>query len=380
MLTGQFGEIYPPFLDGVGQVMLAYCRYLPRLGHRALYIAPQNASYSGDPGCETMLYPSVPLGPLAYRFGFPLLHPAFRRRLNETPFDLVHAHAPFLAGHAARRVARRKHIPLVATFHSKYYDDLVRLTHSKRLARLVVRYIVAFFNTCDEVWTVSESTAQVLREYGYRGEIVIMPNGSDMDAGLPAADALPDTLRLRDGVATLLFVGQQDFKKNPHLALRACAILKRRNVPFQFVLAGDGPDRRRLEALSRELGIADSVRFAGRISDRAQLMALYRRADLFVFPSVYDNAPLVVREAAIAGTPTLAVEGSCAAEGIVHGDNGFLCRLSPEDIAQAIVAALPRCGEVGLRARQTIPTPWEAVAEQVEARYAALCEKKRREA
>ena len=44
------------------------------------------------------------------------------------PFDLVHAHAPFLAGRAARSVARKKGIPLVATFHSKYYDDVYKGT------------------------------------------------------------------------------------------------------------------------------------------------------------------------------------------------------------------------------------------------------------
>ncbi|MBO4299222.1 MAG: glycosyltransferase, partial [Clostridia bacterium] len=120
MLVGQFGEIYPPYLDGVGQVMLAYCRHLPALGCRSVYVAPDNPACRDDFGCEMMLYPSAPLGPLSYRFGFPMLSPAFRRKISGAPFDLVHVHAPFLAGQAARRIARRRHIPLVATFHSKY--------------------------------------------------------------------------------------------------------------------------------------------------------------------------------------------------------------------------------------------------------------------
>ena len=53
---------------------------------------------------------------------------ALRKRLEEAPFELVHAHAPFLAGLAARRIAKKRNIPLVATFHSKYYDDVYKGT------------------------------------------------------------------------------------------------------------------------------------------------------------------------------------------------------------------------------------------------------------
>ena len=145
------------------------------------------------------------------------------------PFDVVHAHTPFLAGRAARRIARRRRIPLVATFHSKYYEDFYRVTHSRRLSLWALKYVVSFYNTCDEVWAVNDKTADVLRQYGYRGPIITMPNGTDPQS------VSDETYRrvlarwsLRDGVSTLLFVGQMDFKKNPHLILRACALLRER--------------------------------------------------------------------------------------------------------------------------------------------------------
>ena len=76
---------------------------------------------------------------------------------------------------AARHIARRRGIPLVATFHSKYYDDVLKATHSRLLAWLGVKYILSFYNSCDEVWAVNESTGQVLREYGYKGPMAVMP-------------------------------------------------------------------------------------------------------------------------------------------------------------------------------------------------------------
>ena len=378
MLVGQFGEINPPYLDGVGQVMLAYCRYLPMDGYESVYIAPSNKKYGDNPGCEALFYHSAPLGKLAYRFGFPMIHPSFRKKLLDMPFDLVHAHAPFLAGRAARSVARKKGIPLVATFHSKYYDDVFKATHSKALARAAVWYTLRFFNTCDEVWTVNEATAQVLRDYGFKKDIIVMPNGTDIINPEDVPEIMPPGLALpEDGTPVLLFVGQLDFKKNPHLVLKALKILKDQDFRFRFVIVGEGPDHKHLMDLTEELGLKGEVTFTGRLSDRSELMTLYRRADLFTFPSVYDNAALVIREAAMMGTPALVAAGSCSAEGITHMENGFICPADPESIARCIKEALPHCKEAGQMAQKTIPISWRTLMKDVEKRYEALCAAKR---
>ena len=107
------------------------------------------------------------------------------------------------------------------------------------------------------------------------------------------------------------------------------------------------------------------------------MLSLYRRADLLVFPSVYDNAPMVVREAAAMGTPALLVEGSCSAEGVTHGGNGFLCQDTVESIAQGIAAALPDAAAVGEQAKQTIPIPWDRLMKDVLGRYERLIDMKR---
>ena len=75
-------------------------------------------------------------------------------------------------------------------------------------------------------------------------------------------------------------------------------------------MAGAGQDLERLKALAASLNLQDRVLFTGFVGDREEILSLYRRADLLVFPSVYDNAPMVVREAAAMGTPRPA---ECAA-------------------------------------------------------------------
>lgn len=377
MIIGQFCETYPPALDGVGRVMLAYCETLSRMGHRCFYIAPRDKQNTRTEGCRTLLYPGVGIPGEPYRIGIPSLAHSYRKAVKEEAFDLVHAHTPFLAGRAARRIARARGIPLVATFHSKYYDDFYRATHSKALSRLALRYVVSFYRTCDEVWAVNEKTAEVLRGYGYDGPIVTMPNGTDPQS--VSDETYREALSrypLREGVPTLLFVGQMDMKKNVHSILRACALLRDQGVDFQLILAGAGQDSERFKTLCASLSLTDRVVFTGFIPQREVTLSLYRRADLLVFPSVYDNAPMVVREAAAMGTPALLIRGSCSAEGVTHGENGFLCENTVESIAEGILSALPRAAEAGACAKETIPIPWEMLMERVLARYRLLIDQK----
>ena len=375
MIVGQFSESYPPAIDGVGGVMLNYCRELDRRGHRSIYIAPENKNAGPIPDVETMLYKSMKTPASDYHVGFPAMQPSFMEELRDVPFDLVHAHAPFMAGWLARSLAREKHIPLVATFHSKYYDDAYRVTHSRTLSRQLVKMVLDFYDDCDEVWAVSERTAEVLRSYGYRGPIVIMPNGIDPSEQREPGDITD--LGLRSSALQLLFVGQQDYKKGTREIIRSAALLKEAGIDFQLVMVGEGMDRHALQNLTRELQLTDRIQFTGRIVDRGRLMALYRNADLFVFPSVYDNAPLVVREAALQGTASVVVEGSCAAEGIAHGENGYLCDGTAEGIAGAILEALPTAKEAGERASRTIPVTWEKIGAGIEERYLRLIRDRR---
>lgn len=382
MIIGEFCECYPPHIDGVGMVVRSYCEELSALGHTAYYIAPKNAGKkyrNAEPETfPVMKYASFPIPNEAYSVGLPAFDLAFLHDLNRIPFDIVHAHTPFVSAIESLLIARERKIPLVATLHSKYYDDILAKTHSEVIAAAVVQRVVQFFEKCDEVWTVNDATAEVLRGYGFKGEIIVMPNGTNLwyptREDVEKVEAL---YHLGDG-SVFLFVGQQNLKKNTDSILRAAAIYKRTGAKFHIVFAGQGPDAARLHALSEELGLTEETVFTGHIADRDILKGLYARADVFVFPSLYDNAPMVVREAAAAGTPSILIRGSCAADGVTDGFNGFLCENTPEDIAACMARALPAAKEVGTHARETIPVPWNGIAKQVLSRYEALIERKKR--
>lgn len=92
-----------------------------------------------------------------------------------------------------------------------------------------------------------------------------------------------------------------------------------------------------LESLRAEIGrmqLQDRVKTLGVIQDRNRLADYYAASDLFLFPSFYDNAPLVVREAAAMGTPALVPQGSTTAEVISDGRNGFCVSAPPRIMPQ----------------------------------------------
>ena len=381
MIIGEFCDVFPPQIDGVGMVASNYVKQLNKKNNECYYIAPKTKKCDTDAILEDTLnvinHISLPMPHEAYRMGLPGIDLSYLKEVKAIDFDIVHAHTPFSTGLEALRIARQREIPLVATFHSKYYDDFYSKTHSKFWAKRGTGYVVSFFNKCDEVWTVNEPTAEVLKNYGYDGEIFIMPNGTDL--WYPTENdklEAQEKYSLSDG-DVLLFVGQHNFKKNIKHIIEAIEIYASRHSNFKMVFVGQGPDAEKMHEMIHEKGLDERTVFTGHISDRNELMKLYARADLFIFPSIYDNASLAMREAAAAGTPTLMIRNSCIAKNIIDGENGFLCDDTPESIAEGIERALPDAPRVGVNARNTIPTPWSDIVDMALQRYEMLIDKKK---
>ena len=104
----------------------------------------------------------------------------------------------------------------------------------------------------------------------------------------------------------------------------------------RLIIAGDGDDRPRLEALSASLGLSGEVLFTGFVSE-ATLAELYARAAVFVMPSRGEGFGLVYLEAMRAGRPCVAARASAAAEIVADGETGLLVDpLDPEAIAGAL--------------------------------------------
>lgn len=376
LITGQFNDAFTPVMDGVTNVVKNYAYWLDKKYGESYVATPAYPGYVDREEFPVLRYYSIPLkNREPYRIGLDLLDINFRSTIKTIPFDIVHAHCPFTSGMIALQIAKKKGIPIVATFHSKFYDDFKQVLKIDAFAKICTRIVIDFFNKVDQVWTVSKGAADTLHEYGYKGKVEIIPNGSDfivpgnMDELVKQTEA---KLNLSPDDLVFLFVGQHIWQKNIRMIVDALHRVSQQNIPFKMFFVGDGYAQEELQHYVRELNMDGTITFLGKILDRDYLRSLFARADLFLFPSVYDNAPIVVQESAAVGTPSLVIAKSNAAEGIVDNVNGYLSdndSISYSDRIIQIIRGREALKKVGEKARMTIYRNWESIVDEVYERY-----------
>jgi 1,2-diacylglycerol 3-alpha-glucosyltransferase len=383
LVAGQFSESYPPILDGVGNVVKNYAYWINKKYGTSYVITPKFPGHTDNEEYKVLRYISlgVPTRP-PYRTGLPGLDPGFMKQLRAVQFDIIHAHTPFSTGNIALEIARKNKIPLVASFHSKYYDDFLESFKIKKVAQYGVSKVVEFYENADSVWTVNESTAQTLREYGYKGSIEVVPNGTEFlkaDNKEIERKKVNDKLNLKDEDKVFIYVGQMVWQKNTRILLEALSKLKTKNFSFKMIMVGQGYALEDLKELSKNLNLDNDILFLGAVYDRDYLKSLYCRADLLLFPSLYDNSSIVLQEAASQCCPPLLIEGSNTAENVVDDYNGFLAKNDPESISERIIIAFKNPGhmtDVGINANKTIYRNWEAIVDEVYERYCHIIKTK----
>lgn len=378
---GLFNDCFPPVMDGVSVCVQNYAYWMQKKVGGVQVITPSvpGADYSRY-DYKVVDYMSVPV-PFRkpYVTGIAQLDPSFLADVMKTRFKILHAHCPFGAGFAAWRVSQIQKVPLVATFHSKYRDDFSRVIKSKTIVDAIIKEIIGFYEKADEVWVPQESVRDVIREYGFKGKVEVVDNGCDLVKDYPEkyfVDARKE-LGIAPEEFVMIFVGQHIWEKNVRLIIDALAEIP--ELQFRMYFIGNGYAASEMRHLVAEKGLDQKVKFTGNIGDRSEIAKYYAAADLFLFPSLYDNAPLVVREAAALHTPAVMVSGATASTIIDDGNNGFLIDNTTDSLSSKIreLAADPeRIHRAGIQASRSIVRSWEDVVDEVIDRYNALIRRK----
>ena len=384
IVTCQFSDSYFPIMDGVSLTVSNYLTELNRTLGPAFAVVPGVPGCSDPPTPETYRFFSLPLpGRPPYRIGLPQLDLSLHRSLRTRDFDLLHAHSPFFAGKFALRLARKRGIPIVATFHSKYRDKLENVLPGSALVdrilvKPVVQGIADFYAAADQVWVPTEAAVESLREYGYAGAVEIVRHGVDFQSpgdlsGIRKRGEIFLGLDREDFL--FLYVGDHAWEKNLIFLLQSLSLLLGSGCRFKVVFVGEGYAARSLRLASARLGLNGVVTFLGVLRDRHLLSACYARADCFLFPSLYDTCGLVVREAAAFQVPSVVIDSSAAAEPIVDGHNGFVTDNSLRSYSEKLSLLLEHpelLRRAGEGARVTLCTPWAEAVQEVRERYLSL--------
>ena len=378
-------DSFPPVIDGVANAVTNYATVIQRDYGDATVVTPYypDADDSVYP-FPVLRYPSIDMTKLVgYRAGFPL-SPELMEQVEGRHIDLIHSHCPVTSMVLARMLRQKLNVPLVFTYHTKFDIDIANAIHSKLLQEASIRLLVENISACDEVWTVSRGAGENLRSLGYQGNYIVMPNGVDFPAGRLGEDkvrAVGADLDLPEGVPLFLFVGRMMWYKGLRIILDALKQLKDEGQDFRMVFVGKGTDGDAIRAYAGELGLCDKVFFEAPCYDREVIRAWYCRADLFLFPSTFDTNGLVVREAAACGLASVLIAGSCAAEDVTDGQNGFFIEENAASMAAMLRRLIPQrelMRRVGENAQKEIYISWDDSIANACRRYEVVLDNFRR--
>ena len=336
--------------------------------------------------------PSAPwierMGPRAIvvRVGLPVRRP---RQLYALPAavaapvlarraDLVHAHlgedlavlplAAFAAGVHGLPLVVTVHCSPSYTLQARDLRTAILRTLGGRIERRTERRAAATL-----VYT-SRLADRIAREVG--GPVHVISRGVDRRAFSTAVGAAFPEFAARPRV---IFLGRIVRAKGVDALVEAAARIATRGA--EFLLVGDGPDRRRVERLARRAGVAERVHVTGFVAHE-RVPSVLASADLLVLPSLYEELGTVLVEAMQVGLPTVASRVGGIPEVVEHGVTGLLVAPGdPAALAAAIDAILSQpdlARRLGENARRRAPKyDLQRVGAQVHALYHRLVDDER---
>ena len=319
-------DAWTPQVNGVVRTLESLGRELTALGHEVRFATPEHHT--------TLPLPTYPEIRLAL---FP--RQALLRQIEDFAPDAIHIATEGTMGLSARAICVERGMPFTTSFHTRF-PDYVHARFPFIPESAVYGALRTFHGAASATMVSTYSLKRELEAHGFQN-VRLWSRGVDVDVFAPGPkDAFgPDIAR-----PVFLYVGRVAVEKNVEAFLAL-------DLPGTKVVAGDGPQRAELEARY------GGVRFLGQKTG-AELAAIYRSSDVFVFPSRTDTFGLVLLEALASGVPVAAFPVQAPLEIVGEAAVGVL----DEDLRAACLGALNISPEA-CRAF-AVTRSWRACAEQ----------------
>jgi glycosyltransferase involved in cell wall biosynthesis len=307
----------------------------------------------------------------------------FRRQVEDLAgaldlgFDVIHAHdwTTFPAAIALQRLSGK---PLVVHVHITEFDKSGG-DHADSRTYAIEK---SGMDSADAVITVSDLVRRrvVERYFVDAAKVRVIHNGIESQPA-PPARAVPGGVgpgegRLFGDDKVVLFLGRVTLQKGPDYFIEAARRVLEVEPRVRFVMAGTGDLLPRMVERSAEVGIGERMVFTGFV-DRAEAMRLFRRADLFVMPSVSEPFGIVPLEAMDQGAPVILSRQSGVAEVVRHAIKVDFWDV--EDLASKMLSALAYPALAGELRRngsdEVAKLNWGAVSRRVVEVYDELSRK-----
>lgn len=210
-------------------------------------------------------------------------------------FDVLHTMGPLWQ---ARRFSKRTRRLLVHFHHAEWIEKASEIL-TKPIHRLLERETIRHASKVLVPSLQTQAEIQAMFRIGSE-KLTVLPHGVDS-----ARFQFKEHRDFKPEQPHLLFVGPLERSKSIDTLIVAVRRLHERGNPVQVDVVGEGPERARLVAHAKTLGVLEHVNFLGFVPEDA-LIRLYQESHIFVFPSVKEGFGLVVLEAMASGLPVVA--------------------------------------------------------------------------
>ena len=336
---------------GAESVILDLSRALRRLGHGSEIGVFANSAQPNSELKDRAAAEGIPVHTLPCAGQLDLGVPERLRALvSTTGFDVVHSHG-YKGDVYAYLALRRSSTPLVATCHNWVDGDL-----ALRIYGHLDRYVLKRFAG---VAAVSAGVAQRLAAAGVpRGKVHPIRNGVDLHllSMVHRSEAVGAPRPLRVGI-----VARLSPEKGVDIFVRMAALLASDLPDAHFLVAGEGPERGRLEDMIEKSGLGRRVTLLGRQED---MPAFYQQVNLQVLSSRNEGLPMAVLEGMASGLPVVATRVGEIPEVVEDGRTGYIV---PTEDPQELAAAVRKISTDPLRLRSM----GDAAREHVRASFSA---------
>ncbi len=290
--------------------------------------------------------------------------PLFPALLKEH-FDLIDCQQfPYIPALLVKPVCVFHRTPLVITWHEVWGDYWYTYLGRAGIFGKLIEYTVSRL-TPHRV-AVSGTTAAQLEAIRPRIETKVIPNGVDIGE-IERIAAAPDPV-------DFLFAGRLIREKHVNLLIDSFRILLRDDPKLTLRIVGNGPEEEALQEHIRMAGLEHSVRIVHFFPRHEDLIAQIKAARVFVLPSTREGFGIIALEALACGLPVVTVDHPAnAVRDLLTEKTGFLCTLSPEDLARALRGALRRHADMQQDCiAAAVRYDWDRIVADLEAYYASL--------
>ena len=308
---------------GVNEIVLATHEELIKRGHTVRIITPLPRD------AEVIDIPNIIFAGTSTDFRSPMHTTVqvsatsdpekIRDMLEHEQFDILHFHEPWIPL-ISRQILQQSSSVNIATFHAKVPETLM----SRTVIKGVTPYLKSVMKYLHHLTAVSDSAAEYAA--GLTDEpITIIPNGIDLKKYHKSKAVKPK------GPKTILYIGRLEGRKGVKYLLQAYQLLSQGVEDVQLIIAGDGPNREKLELLAEDLKLPN-VSFLGYISQELKV-ELLAQADIYCFPAIYGESFGIVLLEAMA-TGTVIVAGNNSGYSDVMQELGALSVVNPHDAVE----------------------------------------------